>query len=290
MKTRSIGGIAFDIANYLFMLSVLLVMTLPFIYVISYSLSSPNLLKGGLILFPEGFTLDSFKRAFGDPAVLTGAGISVARTVIGPAVMLFFTSMAGYVLTRSELIGVKVFRKYFIYTLYFSSGIIPMYLLMGYLQLKGTFLIYIVPGAISVFNMVLIKTYIEALPSELGEAAVVDGANDLQLFFKVIFPVCTPVFAAVVLFDIVNQWNAFMDVQIYNTMSPGLHSLQYVLYNMLNQYNSMEQLKQNMQSQAISPQTFKMATTVITVLPIACVYPFLQKYFIKGLLVGSVKG
>ena len=291
MKSKSIGSVAFDSVNYLFMLVILFAMALPFIYIFSYSLSSPNLLKGGLILFPEGLTFDSFKRAFQDPAVLKGAGISVARTALGPAVMLFFTSMAGYVLTRADLIGVKAFRKYFIYTLYFSSGIIPMYLLMGYLQLKGTFLIYIIPGAISVFNMVLIKTYIEALPSELGEAAVVDGANDLQLFFKVIFPVCTPVFAAVVLFDIVNQWNAFMDVQIYNTMSAELHSLQYVLYNMLSQYNSMEQLKQNAAStQAISPQTFKMAITVITVLPIACVYPFLQKYFIKGLLVGSVKG
>jgi putative aldouronate transport system permease protein len=145
---------------------------------------------------------------------------------------------------------------------------------------------------VSVFNLVLIKTYIEALPKELEEAAVVDGANDLRLFFQVIFPICTPVFAAVVLFECVNQWNAFMDTQIYNTMSPNLYSLQYVLYNTLNQFNTMEQLKEQGQTQiyAITPQTFKMAITIITVLPIACVYPFLQKYFIKGLLVGSIKG
>ena len=206
--------------------------------------------------------------------------------------MLFFNSMAAYVLTRNDLVGISFFRKYFIFTLYFSSGLIPAYVLMSYLNLKGTFLIYILPGAISVFNMVLIKTYIESLPKDLGEAAVVDGATDIQLFFKVIFPLCMPVYAAVVLFDCVNQWNAFMDVQIYNTMSTHLHSLQYVLYNMLNQFSSMEQLKEAGRAQIgmITPQTFKMAITVITVLPIACVYPFLQKYFIKGLLVGSIKG
>ncbi len=292
MKERSVSGTAFDISNQLFMLIILAVMIIPFIYIFSYSLSSPNMLKGGLVLWPEGFTLDSFKRAFEYPAVLNGAFISIARSVLGPAIMLFITSMAAYVVSRPDLLGVKFFRRYFIFTLYFSSGIIPMYLLMGFLHLKGTFLIYVIPGAISVFNMVLIKTYIEALPKELSEAAVVDGANDIKLFFRVIFPICTPVFAAVVLFDCVNQWNSFMDVQIYNTMYPQLHSLQYVLYNMLNQFSTIEQLQEagNRQMGSITPQTFKMAITVITILPIVCVYPFLQKYFIKGLLIGSIKG
>jgi len=292
MKERTIGGTLFDIGNLLFMLFILLLMVLPFIYIISYSLSSPNMLKGGLVLIPTGFTFDSYAKALGDSAVLKGTLVSITRALIGPAVMLFFTSMGAYVLTRSDLGGVKFFRKYFVFTLYISSGIIPMYLLMGYLQLKGTFLIYILPGAVSVFSMVLIKTYIEGLPKELEEAAVVDGANDFRLFFQVIFPICTPVFAAVVLFECVNQWNAFIDTQIYNTMSPNLYTLQYVLYNTLNQINSLEQLRDQGQKQmsAITPQTFKMAITVITVLPIACVYPFLQRYFIKGLLVGSIKG
>ncbi|MBP1988817.1 carbohydrate ABC transporter permease [Paenibacillus eucommiae] len=292
MRGRSVSGTIFDSINHLFMLLILLVMMIPFVYVISYSLSTPSMLKGGIVLFPVGFTFDSYRKAFADPAVLKGVYISVARTTIGPAVMLLFTSMAAYVLTRAELAGVRFFRKFFVFTLYFSSGMIPMYLLMGYLNLKGTFLIYILPTAISVFNMVLIKTYIEGLPKELEEAAVVDGANNFQLFFKVIFPLCMPVFAAVVLFDCVNQWNAFIDTQIYNTMSPNLYPLQYVLYNTLNQINSLDQLREQGQTQmtAITPQTFKMAITVITVLPIACVYPFLQRFFIKGLLVGSIKG
>lgn len=292
MRERSIRGSLFDAGNLIFMLVLLLLMLLPFVYILSYSLSSPNMLKGGIILFPAGFTLDSYKKALGEPAVLTGAIVSVARSIIGPAVMLFFTSMAAYALTRSDLGGVRFFRKYFIFTLYFTSGIIPLYILMGYLHLKGTFLIYILPSAVSVFNMVLIKTYMEALPKEMEEAAVVDGANDIRVLFQVIVPVCKPVFAAVVLFECVNQWNAFMDTQIYNTMSPHLYSLQYVLYNTLNQFNSLEQLKEQGQKNltAITPQTFKMAITVITILPIAIVYPFLQRYFVKGLLVGSVKG
>ncbi len=292
MKERTINGSLCDVTNTLFMLFILSVMVVPFVYILSYSFSNPGMLKGGLILWPAGFTLDSYTKAFADPAVLKSVFISVARTVLGPALMLLFTSMGAYTLTRSDLGGVKFFRKYFVFTLYFSSGIIPMYLLMGYLQLKGTFLVYVLPGAVSVFSMVLIKTYIEALPRELEEAAVVDGANDFRLFFQVIFPICTPVFAAVVLFECVNQWNAFIDTQIYNTMSPDLYPLQYVLYNTLNQINSLEQLKLQGQKGlgAITPQTFKMAITVITVLPIAFVYPFLQKYFVKGLLVGSIKG
>ncbi|GGD53192.1 sugar ABC transporter permease [Paenibacillus nasutitermitis] len=292
MKRRSVSGLVFDISNHLFLILVFCVMVLPFLYIISYSVSNPSLLKGGLILFPVGFTFDSYKLAFQDPAIITGIFISVARTIIGPIVMLFFTSMAGYVLTRRELVGAKFFRKYFVFTMYVSSGLVPMYIAMNLLHLTGTFLIYVLPGAISIFNMILIKTYIESVPKSLEEAAIIDGANDFVLFFKVIFPVCMPVLAAVTLFTCVNQWNTFIDAQIYNTMYPNLYPLQYVLYNTLTSVSSLEQLqRQAAESQPLAtPQSLKMAITVITILPIACVYPLLQKYFMKGLLIGSIKG
>jgi len=224
MKERSIVGTLFDTSNILFMLLILLVMAMPFLYVFSYSLSSPNLLKGGLVLFPAGFTLDSFARAFGDSAVLRGAAISVARSVIGPAVMLFFTSMAAYVLTRTELLGLSFFRKYFVFTLYFSSGIIPMYLLMGYLQLKGTFLVYIIPGAISVFNMVLIKTYIESLPKELSEAAVVDGANRWKMTIHITLPSLIPTISILFILAVGGLMDGGFD-QVFNLYNPTVYDV-----------------------------------------------------------------
>ncbi|OUS74989.1 hypothetical protein B1748_19615 [Paenibacillus sp. MY03] len=293
MKRKTAGGLAFDLFNYIFMVIVLCIMVLPFLYIVSYSLSDPSRLKGGFVLIPAGLSFDAYKLAFKDPAIVQGIFISVARTLVGPALMLLVTSMAGYVLTRNELVGVRFLRKFFVFTLYISSGLIPLYLVMNYLNLLGTFMVYILPAAVSVFNMILIKTYIEGMPKGLEEAAVMDGANEFVLFFRVIFPVCLPVLAAVTLFESVNQWNAFIDTQIYNTMSPNLFSLQYVLYNTLNSTTSnLELLKSQVSNNQniATPQSLKMAITVITVLPIACVYPFLQRFFMKGLLIGSIKG
>ncbi len=292
MKRKTASGLAFDLANHVLMVIVLGIMVLPFLYIISYSLSDPSRLEGGFVFVPAGLSFDAYKLAFQDPAIVKGIFISVARTLTGPALMLLVTSMAGYVLTRNELVGVRFLRKFFVFTLYFSSGLIPLYLVMNYLNLLGTFMVYILPAAVSVFNMILIKTYIEGMPKGLEEAAVMDGANEFVLFFRVIFPVCLPVLAAVTLFESVNQWNAFIDTQIYNTMSPNLFSLQYVLYNTLNSTTSnLELLKSQVSNHQniATPQSLKMAITVITVLPIACVYPFLQRFFVKGIVLGSVK-
>lgn len=288
MRKRSVGEIIFDYTNVLVMLIIGAVVLIPFLYVFSYSLSDPTKVKGGLLLYPAGFSLDAYKLAFGDPAIFHGILISVARTTLGPAVMIFFTSMAAYCMTRDDLIGVKFFRKFFVFTMYFSSGLIPLYILIKSLHMTGTFWVYIVPTAVAVFNLVLIKTYIESLPKELEEAALIDGANDFVLFWRVIFPMCKPIVAAVVLFTAVNEWNAFIDTQIYNTMNPELFTLQYILYQKLESTASMQEGSEIIQT--VTSQGLKMAITVITVVPILVVYPFLQRYFVKGLLIGSIKG
>jgi putative aldouronate transport system permease protein len=272
------------------MVILIIFMIYPFLYILSYSFSEPVKITGGLMLWPKGFTLDSYLAVFEQPSLLRAIFISVSRTVLGPVVMIVVTSMAAYVLTRDDLIGVKFLRKFFVFTMYISSGLIPMYLLIKAVGLMGTFWVYIIPAAVSVFNMILIKTYIESLPKSLEEAAMIDGANDLVLYWKVIFPICTPVIAAVVLFTSVEQWNAFIDTQIYNVMNPENHTLQYLLYQTVSGAASLEEAKQSQKAVNFTPQTIKMAITIITVLPIACVYPFLQKHFAKGLLIGSIKG
>ncbi|WP_308639565.1 carbohydrate ABC transporter permease [Paenibacillus silvisoli] len=291
MRQRSLGGSIFDISNLIFMVGLIVVMFYPFIYVFSYSFSEPGKLTGGMLVLPHGFNLDAYQAIFQQRALLHGIFVSVARTIIGPIVMIMITSMAAYVLTRDELGGVKLIRKFFVFTMYFSSGLIPMYLVIKSAGLIGTFWVYIIPASVSVFNMILIKTYIESVPKSLEEAALIDGANDFELYWKVIFPICMPVTAAVVLFTAVEQWNSFIDTQIYNVMNPEYHTLQYLLYQTVSGAASLEQAKMGKAaSLSVTPESIKMAITIITVLPIVLVYPLLQKHFTKGLLIGSIKG
>lgn len=289
MYKLSFGDRVFNVINYLIMIVVFLVMVLPFLYIINYSLSDPTKISGQFLLYPRNPSFDSYLSLLNNSSVLHSAFISLSRTVIGTGIMIFFTSMAGYVLTRNDFTGIKFFRKFFVITLYFSSGIIPVYILIQSLGLTGTFWVYVIPSAVNVFNMILIKTYMESIPSELEEAALIDGANDLYLFFKIMFPLSRPIIATVALFASIGHWNSFIDAQFYNAMNPQLFPLQYVLYNALQSITSIEQVQLE-QHKNMTPQTVKMAMTVVTVIPIMFVYPFLQKHFMKGLLVGSIKG
>lgn len=284
------SSLLFDAANYLFMLALIFIIFYPFLYIVSYSLSTPSRLPEGLLFWPAGFSADSYRAALENPDMLHGILVSALRTVIGPLVMVAVTSMVAYALTRQDLVGVKFFRKFFVLTMYFSSGLIPMYILAQTLHLTGSFWVYILPEAVVIFYMILIKTYIESLPRELEESALIDGANDLYLYWRIIFPVCAPVMAAVTLFAAVQQWNSFIDTEIYNAMSPENHTLQYLLYLTVSAQSGSDQQMQNEFANQVTPQTLKMAVTVITVLPIALVYPMLQRFFTKGLLIGSIKG
>jgi len=293
MGKRTLFDRVFDGANYGLLTIVGVVMFFPFLYIASYSLSEPGKLPQGLLIFPAGFTLDAYARAFQDPAIFHSILISVGRTLLGPVVMIFVTAMAAYCLTREDFIAVRLWRKFFVFTMYFSSGLIPLYVLIVQLNLSKSFWVYIVTTAVNVFNMILIKTFIESLPNSLEEAAVVDGANDLTVFWRVIFPLCLPVIAAVLLFSAIGQWNSFIDTQLYNAMNPELFTLQYVLYQTLSNANNASLMQSgalNSNANTVTPEGLKMAITMITVLPIMLVYPFLQRYFISGMMVGAVKG
>jgi putative aldouronate transport system permease protein len=290
-KELSAKDIIFDTFNVLFMIAVFIIMLYPFIYILSYSLSEPSKVNEGLLLFPVGFNISAYRACFKLRDVANGFAISFARTIIGPSLMIFFTSMAAYAISREDMLFVKFFRKYFIFTMYFSGGLIPMYLLMKTLRLTNSFWVYIIPSIISVFNMVLIRAYIENLPKELEDAAVIDGANEVVLFFRILLPLCKPVIAAVTLFACIGHWNSYIDTQLYNSMKRELYTLQYVLYNYLASTSNLrlEELQQYDSVSRMTPKTIRMAITVITIVPIACVYPFLQGYFTSGLLIGSIK-
>ncbi|WP_188999612.1 carbohydrate ABC transporter permease [Paenibacillus nasutitermitis] len=293
MYKQSSGDRIFDSINIAIMAVVFIVMAFPFLHLINYSLSNPSLVSGRFLFLPKQVNLDSYKAIFANGDVLHGIYISVARTILGTISMVLVTSMAAYVITRDDLVGIKFFRKYFVFTMYFSGGLIPTYILIKSLGLVGSFWVYIIPSAVSVFNMILIKTYIEGIPKELEESALMDGANDAYLFLKIILPICIPVIAAVSLFAGIGQWNSFIDTQFYNAMNPDLFPLQYILYNSFQSITSVEQFTMGTgaaNTQLLTPQSLKIAMTVITVLPIMVVYPFLQRFFMKGLLIGSVKG
>jgi putative aldouronate transport system permease protein len=287
VRRKTVGGVCFDVINGLFMCLLFILMIYPFLYVINFSVSTLSETTGTLLLLPKGVNFKAYAVLFQDDGVLHAFLVSVARSTIGPVLMLFVTGMAAYVLATPDLAFGKFFRAVFVLTMYLSAGIIPTYIFIKQYGLLNNFWVYILPNLCSAFNLILIKTYIESIPRSLQEAVYMDGGNDLQAYWKVIFPICRPVNAAILLFGILNQWNSFIDTQMYCAMTEKLYTLQYVLFNTLSSQTNIEALKSG--AMASSGQTLKMAITVITVVPVMCVYPFLQKHFVSGIMIGSVK-
>lgn len=285
---RSLSGTIFDVCNTLLMVTIFIIMVYPFLYVINYSFSSQEGLAGSLLLLPQGFNLDAYKTLMHDKSLFHAFGVSVARSILGAGSMLMVSGMAAYALANQNLVFGKFFRTVFAMTMYVSAGVVPTYVFMKMYGLTNNFLVYIIPGLCSAFNLILIRNYIESIPASLREAVYVDGGNDFQAYWRVIFPICKPVNAAILLFGVLNQWNNFMDTQLYCSMKEELYTLQYVLYNTVASQTSLEAVN-NTNTAIVNTQQLKMAITVITVLPVMCVYPFLQKHFASGLLVGSVK-
>lgn len=270
------------------MLFILIIMIYPFWYVLVYSLSDSSSVGTGMFLIPKRFSLNAYMVCLGNSDVLNGLFISFARTVVGSFTMVVVSSMAAYTLSKGRLIGIRFFRRYILFSMYIVAGLIPTYFVMKALGLTNSFAVYIVPAMANVFNIILIRSYMESLPSSIEESAYIDGANDFQIFWKVIMPLCKPVLAAVTLYSAVGQWNSYIDTQIYNYRNPKLYPLQYILYNYMAAYTPSKESAMT-KITAVTPQSIKMAITMIAIVPILLVYPLLQRYFIAGLLVGSVK-
>jgi putative aldouronate transport system permease protein len=268
----------------------------PFLNVLAISLNnSVDSVRGGITIWPRVFTLKNYASIFEYKSLITGFYISTLRTIIGTALGVISSAMVAYVISCREFVLQKFVATIFILTMYFSGGMIPDYMLMRHIGLINNFWVYIWPGLISGFNVFVLRAYMDTLPISLKESAKLDGANDLIIFYRIIFPLCVPVIATIALFVAVGHWNSWFDTFLYCGTNQNLTTLQFELQRIMSDATlgsnnamlyrtSMENLKNR-----VTPESIQMAITIIATVPIVIVYPFLQRYFVKGLTLGAVK-
>lgn len=298
MKRVAISDRLFDIFKWIFLILFTLATLYPILNTLAVAFNDGlDALRGGIYLWPRTFTLDNFKAVLAKQSLLNAAFISVARTVIATLSQLFLTSLLAYILSRKEFIFRTPVTLLFIFTMYLNAGIIPNYMWLNKIGLTNTFWVYILPGMISAFNLLVIRTYIHGIHESLVESAKIDGASHIRIFWSIILPLCKPVLATVALFIAVGQWNSWFDAMLYNGFNEKLSTLQYELMKLLSSVTSQGANANDMQNAAqaggggmVTPTSVRAATTIVTALPIVCLYPFLQKYFISGLTIGGVKG
>ncbi|MBQ6383114.1 MAG: carbohydrate ABC transporter permease [Clostridia bacterium] len=287
----------FDMINVLIMLFVIVVMLYPFLNTVAISFNdAQDTLRGGIGLWPRVFSAYSYEMVFKSRLMLTAAFNSVARTLLATVLSVFFASLVGYVLSRPELVGRKFITAYFLVTMYVSAGLIPNYFLIKSLGLLNNFMVYILPGMISVFNVIVIKAFMQSLPESLTEAAIVDGAGHFRCYWNVVLPCCKPVLATVALWCAVGAWNSWFDTFLYAPNADHMTTLQYEMMKLLS--SSMQTGRDTSsvfgnnseQANIITPVSIRSAVTIVASVPILVVYPFLQKYFVKGVMLGAVKG
>ena len=301
-KKKSAGDRAFDIINYtLFGLFALLCL-FPFYYILINSISDNQMVLNGEILFwPKGIHFRNYTQIFEIDQIANSFIVSIARTVIGTALSLGATSFLGYALSRPELWHKKLWYRLVVATMYFNAGLIPWFMLMKSLHFLNNFLAYVIPGMISAFNLMLFKTYVESIPTSLEESADIDGAGYLVKYARIVMPLCKPIIAMLLIFSAVGQWNDFMTT-VYLVTDSKLFTLQYRLYQYLNEANNVAQMIKDLAaagggsavmldvSTQLSSTSLKMSITIVAVLPILFVYPIFQKYFVGGIMIGAVKG
>ena len=289
----------FLLCNYLLMLLITFICIYPFWYIIIYSFSEPGLVDVNPPVFlPRGFSFSNYRDIFELQGFFHALLISVLRTVLGTAGAVLSCSFLGYLFTKIEMPARKGVYRFLILTMYVNGGMISTFIVIKSYGLLNNFWVYILPMLISAYNIVLIKTYVEQLPQSLEESARLDGAGYVRVFTAIILPLSKPIIATVAVFVAVGQWNSWFDNHIYTRGTESLTTLQYLLYNYLNEAQRLaEQIKNSVNSggisqmvSTISSKGVRMTITVLASLPIFLVYPFMQKYFVKGIMVGAVKG
>ncbi|MCP1310917.1 carbohydrate ABC transporter permease [Paenibacillus tyrfis] len=292
MNRRTLREVIFDRLNDVFMLVICFVTLYPIWYVLVNSLNDGNdAMRGGIYWWPRMFSFDSYLAVFANDGIMLAMGVTVAKTVVGTVVHVLFTAMVAYAFSRKELIGRRAYMMLGTITLFFSGGLIPSYLLIRDLGLLDSFWVYIIPAMFSFFDLIVFQAFFREIPDGLEEAAKLDGANDFKIFRSVILPVSMPVVATIALFHGVYQWNDYFTGMIYINQSE-LQPIQTYLYRVVAQSSSNQMMAATSGTiaKSVSSQSIKLATMVITSLPIVIVYPFLQKYFVKGFMIGSIKG
>ncbi len=297
IKSHSVSDRILDVITYIMFSFFAFVCIYPFYYIFINTISNNKISeKGGVIWYPKGLHLQNYIDALKIPGLGQAALISISRTVLGTALTVFFAAFLGYMFTRETVWKRKFWYRFVVVTMYFNAGIIPWYLTMMNLGLTNNFWGYILPAIVSPFYIILTKTYIESLPKELQEAAECDGAGVLTIFFKIILPISKPIMATIAIFAAVGQWNSFQDTLLLMTQEK-YYTLQFILYRYLQSSQSLsaiinatagssEALLANAQTQT----SIRMTVTIIVALPILLVYPFFQRFFVKGIMIGAVKG
>ena len=290
--------IVFSIFKYLFFILFTIACFFPFYYLFINTISDNSLVQKGLINFyPVGIHFDNYAALRSVNDLFQSFLVSISRTVIGTALMVLASAFVGYLVTKPEMWGRKIWYRLLVITMYFNAGMIPWYMNMSMLGLTNNYMAYIIPGIVAPYNIILVKTYIESIPQELEESAEIDGASYMTIFRKIIWPLCKPILATIAIFGAVGNWNSFQDSLILMQSSPNLFTLQHRLYIYLNQASNLSSLmssSSNVNTSVIQSmlngKVIKYTISMVTVLPILIVYPFMQRYFESGIMLGAVKG
>ena len=272
---------------------ILFVCLYPLWYVLIQSLSRGDKAINAIVL-PIDFTLENYVSVMQRPDILAAFGISVIRTVTGTCGTVLCCMLLGYLFSKEEMPHRKFLYRMLIITGYVGGGMIPTYLVFRYYGLLNNFLVYILPSLISSYYVILIKTFVEQMPPEVEESAMIDGAGPFNIFIRIILPLSLPIAATIAIYSSVHHWNSWFDNQLYTVTNEKLTTLQFLLYGYLNKTEAMleaiERGDVTDNSILMTPRGLKMTITMVTVIPILCVYPFMQRFLIKGIMIGAVKG
>ena len=291
-RNMSASNVLFVIFNTIFMIAFVTITLYPIINTLAISLNDgTDALRGGVYLWPRKWTLKNYTTVLQKDNLITGAYITVARTVIGTVLSLVANAILAFIVSRKRFLFRKELSLFWVITMYVNGGMIPIFILYKNLGLTNSFWVYVIPGMMNAFNMLVIRTFMNGLPDSLEESAQLDGAGYTTIFLKIYSPLCKPVYATVALFVAVGQWNSWFDAMLYNRMDSKLTTLQYELMKLLSSVTSNGTNVEAMKNAAgtVTPTSVRAAATIIAMLPIICIYPFLQKYFVTGLTLGGVK-
>lgn len=288
----------FNVINIGIMLLLCAITLYPFLNVLAHAFNDgADSARGGITIYPRVFTLENFQTVLKNEELKSAAVITISRTIIGTFLSLTITSLAAYALSKKGLVGRSTILIYFTIPMFIGGTVVSNFIVMHQLHLLNNFLIYIIPGAFSFFNMIIMRTYFYTIPSSLEESARIDGASDFRIFIRIILPLSIPMLVALSLFVGVGHWNDFYTNLIY-VYDQKLNTLQFILMRIVKEQNMMSFIndlrnyqpgKVGEQVRQMTPEAIRNATIVVTVFPIVIIYPFLQKYFIKGMMIGAVK-
>lgn len=289
----SLSRRVFVVFNTLFFLLMCFLCAYPIWYVFIQSLSAGNSVDA--VLLPSSFTLGNYAQVFKMDSVGTAAVISVLRTVIGTVGTVMACMLLGYLFSKPNMPYRRVLYRILVITMYVSGGLIPTFLVIRAYGLLNNFWVYILPGIVSAYYVILIKTFVEQLPASVEESAMLDGASTMTIYLRIILPMSLPIVATIAVYAAVGQWNSWLDNHLYTLSNKNLLTLQYMLYRYLNESTRLAKELQELgmevdRTSMLTPRGVRMTVTMVTVLPVLFVYPFLQRYFVKGIMIGAVKG